>query len=375
MSGRGIRRLMARLTAAALLGAAFAAAPAAPAQALDFQCIEPSRYKNLLPVFNDDPNVFFSYFGLPRGRLPDLEIYRALHVSGTLADGDADALLDRIIQGKGWLAALHLSFEGTNLEEEARIAVIIRSFALKTRAIRSEFSIYGPDFVIRWEPPLRMTGTSAAAPQLREDISPLTRGIRTYQLRRDLRLKLDPNRSTCNDGCRTAWFAGVNRLYNQPAANPKPAPDPDPAVNRRRVALTYQVDFNRTPAPNDAMLGKPLEWTFISSPAMARTLRDKCHPEMVVAEALEARWGEAFDNAAKANFRPRDVEALGGVFESLSRGGARLQKCLAAAMETERLAAFQRHCGTAECDKKAMSERAATAARDLLEKADKIPAP
>ena len=204
---------------AALLAAAFALAPAAPAQALDFQCIEPSRYKHLLPVFNDDPNVFFSYFGLPRGRLPDLETCRALHVSGTLSSGDADALLDRIIQGKGWLAALHLSFEGTNLEEEARIAVIIRSFALKTRAIRSEFSVYGPDFVIRWEPPLPMTGTSAAAPQLREDISPLYRGVRTYQLRRDLRLKLDPNRSTCNDGCRTAWFAGVNRLYNQPAAN------------------------------------------------------------------------------------------------------------------------------------------------------------
>ena len=48
------------------------------------------------------------------------------------------------------------------------------------------------------------------------------------------------------------------------------------------------------------------------------------------------------------------VEALGGVFESLSRGGARLQQCLAATMETERLSAFQRHCGT-ECDKKAMS--------------------
>jgi len=220
------------MATAALLASALALDPAAPARALDFQCIEPSRYKHLLPVFNDDPNVFFSYFGLPRGRLPDLEICRALHVSGTLAEGDADALLDRIVQGKGWLAALYLSFEGVNLEEEARIAIIIRSFALKTRAIRSDFSIYVPDFVIRWEPPLPMTGTSAAAPPLREDISPLYRGIRTYQTRRDLRLKLDPNHSTCNDGCRTAWFAGVNRLYNAPAANAKTAPEPDPAVNR-----------------------------------------------------------------------------------------------------------------------------------------------
>ena len=135
MSRRDVRRWMAT---AALLASAFVLAPAAPARALDFQCIEPSRYKHLLPVFNDDPNVFFSYFGLPRGRLPDLETCRALHVSGTLAEGDAEALLDRIIQGKGWLAALHLSFEGSNLEEEARIAVIIRSFALKTRAIRSD---------------------------------------------------------------------------------------------------------------------------------------------------------------------------------------------------------------------------------------------
>ena len=42
--------------------------------ALEFRCIEPSRYRNLLPVFNDDPNVFFSYFGLERRRLPNLEI-------------------------------------------------------------------------------------------------------------------------------------------------------------------------------------------------------------------------------------------------------------------------------------------------------------
>src|SRR5438128_8155686 len=27
-----------------------------PVSALDFRCVEPSRYKNLLPVFSDDPN-------------------------------------------------------------------------------------------------------------------------------------------------------------------------------------------------------------------------------------------------------------------------------------------------------------------------------
>jgi len=339
------------------------------ASALEFRCIEPSRYRNLLSVFNDDPNLFFSHLGLPRGRLPDLNTCRALLITGTLATGDSDALLDRIIAAKGWLAVLYLSLEGANIEEEARIASIVREFSLKTRAVRQSLYRYQPDFARLWEPPIALTGTSAAAPPARDDISPLHRGLQAYAVRRDLALPLDANHSTCNDGCRPIWFAGVNRLYNAaPAGAPAPSDVADPVNARLRVALTYFIDLNRLPAADDPVLSKPLGWTSATPPATARMLRDKCNPEFAVAESLETRFGEAFETAARSNLRPREVQALTTPFEALSRSGARLQQCLAAALEGERLASFGRQCAPA-CDRQALSERFAGAARDILGRA------
>jgi len=355
-----------------LIAAAITLMSAASAPALEFQCIEPSRYKNLLPVFDDDPNVFFSYFGLPRGRLHDMETCRSLLITGTLATGDADAMLERIIEGKGWLAVLYLSFQGTNLEEEARIAAIVRGFSLKTRAVRHAAFNYLPDFVLWGQPPLALTGTSAAAPPAREDILPLQRGLKTFVTRRDLALKLERERSNCDEGCRIVYFAGVNRLFNTPPAGaPAPAPAAGGANDRLRVALIYQLDLNRLPATSDPQLSKPLGWAGVSPPATARLLREKCNPEFTVAEALEARLGDALEAAARNNLKPREVEALAVPFEAMSRGGARLQQCLAAALEVERLASFQRHCPQT-CDRQALSVAFAATARETLERAGKL---
>jgi len=362
------RRGAARL----LMAATLALMSTASAPALEFQCIEPSRYKNLLPVFDDDPNVFFSYFGLQRGRLPDMESCRSLLVTGTLAAGAADAMLDRIIEGKGWLAVIYLSFQGTDLDEESRFASIVRGFSLKTRAVRHDGFNYFPDFVLRWQPLLALTGTSAAAPPAREDSFPLHRGLRTFATRRDLALKLDRDRSTCDHGCRAIFHAGVNRLFNTPPAGAvAPAIAASTGNERARVALTHQIDWNRLPAANDPVSGMPLGWASASPPATARMLRDKCGPEFAVAEALEVRLGDAFEAAARNNLKPREVEALAVPFEALSRGGARLQQCLAAALEGDRLASFRRHCPQA-CDRQALGAAFAGTARELLERAEKF---
>jgi len=106
--------------------------------------------------------LFFSYFGLERRRLPNLESCRALIVTGSLAPGDADVFLDRVIQGGGWLTVLYLALGGTNLEEEAKIASVVRLFSLKTRAVRHSSYRYQPDFSLRWTPLVSLTGTSAA---------------------------------------------------------------------------------------------------------------------------------------------------------------------------------------------------------------------
>lgn len=251
------------------------------------------------------------------------------------------------------------------------MAAIVRAFFLKTRGIRHNLSIYGPDFVLRWDQPIALTGTSAATPPAHEDISPLQRGVKAFLLRRDLWLKLEPSHSTCNDGCRTLWAAGINRLYNIPPATLNPAPPADPNADKRRIAMIYELDWNRLPAATDPLLSKPMDWTFVAPPAVTRMVRDRCSPEFTVAESLETRWGEAFTTAERVKLRPREVEALAAPFEALSRAGARLQQCIAAALEAERLASFQRECGT-KCDKAALSEKFATTGRDMLEKAGKL---
>lgn len=353
----------------AVAGAAMWMLSAAPARAVDFQCIEPSRYRNLLAVFNDDPNVLFSYFGLPRGPLPDMEACRALLVTGALREGDADALLDRVIQARGWLAVLYLTIEGANIEEEARLAAIVRAFALKTRAVRSASLSYAPDFVLTWDALVPLTGTSVPAPPPRDDFAPLNRGLRTFLARRDLTMKIE--RSGCNDGCRPVWAAGISRLYTGAPSGTPASTDLDPRLIRLRGAVTYQLDWDRLPEPSAQVLREPLGWAPVTPPATVRVLREKCSGDMAVAESLQVRLAEAFDAAARNNLRPREVEALSPHFEGLSRAGARLQQCLAGALESERLAAFQRHCSPV-CDRRSLSDSFASGARDIIRRAQSL---
>jgi hypothetical protein len=318
--------------------------------ALEFRCIEPSRYRNLLPVFNDDPNVFFSYFGLERRRLPNLESCRAMIVTGSLAPGDADVFLDRVIQGGGWLTVLYLALDGTNLEEEAKIASVVRLFSLKTRAVRHSAYRYQPDFALRWIPLVSLTATSGTPTPLQEGLSPLDRGLKDFAERRDLMLRVDPPQSVCADGCRTIWTAGVNRLFNSaPAGSPPPpsAATTDQTTARTRIALAYYLDRDRLPPADDPVLSKALDWSSVTPSATARMLRDKCNPELAA------------------------VQSLASNFEALSRAGSRLQQCFAAAHEVERLASFQRQCATT-CDKPKLSEASADAAREILDKASKL---
>ncbi len=47
------------------------------ASALEFKCVEPSRYKNLLQVFEDNPTLLSTYFDLDRTQQPDMNACRA----------------------------------------------------------------------------------------------------------------------------------------------------------------------------------------------------------------------------------------------------------------------------------------------------------
>ena len=93
---------------ALLIGSALLSAPSTRAAALQFECIEPSRYKNLLQIFHDDPSTLFSYFNIARRPLPSPETCRALLVTGTIARQVLIGLdsVECIGFGAGWLLPL-----------------------------------------------------------------------------------------------------------------------------------------------------------------------------------------------------------------------------------------------------------------------------
>jgi hypothetical protein len=336
------KNLRSAALAVLLVPALLSSAPSPAVAALEFHCIEASRYKNLLQIFHDDPSTFFSYFNLSRRPLPSPEACRALLVTGTIAPDSADALLGRVIEGRGWLAALYLSFSGTNLEQEVAMAAMVRQFSLKTYEVRGPAYFYQPDFVVRWTPAVGKGGFLSAS-AAGADPSPLDSSLAAF-LRRDRALKLDPKRYACADGCRVVWSAGANRIHNL-RSGPADAPSTtDQTIERLRSVFAYRLDRGRLPAADDPILSRPWDRIPTTPPAVAATLRKECDAEMTVAEGLESRVADVFAEAVGKKLTPNAVSALVPHLNALKRAGVRLQQCLAAAHENLRLRSFETHC-------------------------------
>lgn len=352
---------------ALLIGSALLASNTPPANALDFQCIEPARYKNLLQIFHDDPATFFSYFSIKRRPLPSPDACRALLVTGTIRPGDANALLDQIIDGRGWVAALYVSFGGSNVEQEAAMAAIVRQFSLKTYEVRGPAYAYNPDFTARWTPGIGKGGFLAAPA---DGPSALDSGMAAF-LRRDRALKLDPKRYACTEGCRVVWAAGVNRVHNSRPTGTGPVDSTgsaDAATERLRAIFAYRLDRGRLPAADDPILTRSWDRIPTTPPTVAATLRKECDPEITIAEGLESRVADAIAAAAGKKLAPSAVTAIAPHLNALKRAGARLQQCLAAAHENLRLQAFQTHCPK-DCNRSELLETFSRSAGEMLKEA------
>jgi hypothetical protein len=352
-----------------LIPAMLAAAPMPAAATLEFHCIEVSRYKNLLQIFEDDPATLFSYFNISRRPLPGPDICRALLVTGTLAPNSADALLGRIIESRGWLAALYLSFSGTNIEQEAAMATIVRQFSLKTYEVRGPAYFYHPDFAVRWTPAVGKGGFLSAAAS--GDPSPLDSGLTAF-LRRDRALKLDPERYACAEGCRVVWSAGVNRVHNLRPGAMEATTTTDQSIERLRTVFVYRLDRGQLPAANDPLLSRPWDRIPTTPATVAATLRKECDAEMTVAEALESRVADVFAQAAAKKLAPFAVSAVAPHLNALKRAGVRLQQCLAAAHENMRLSNFQTHCPAKACSRSDLLESMSKSAAEMLAEAGKL---
>ena len=340
------------------------------AAALDFRCIEPSRYRNLLQIFNDDPAAFFSYFNLARRPLPPHESCRALLVTGTIGAGAADALLDRVIEGRGWLGVLYLSFDGTDVEEEARLATVVRQFSLKTYEVRGPVYFYQPDFAVRWTPAVGKAGLLAAG--VTNDPSPLDAGLAAFMNRRDRALKLEPKRYACAGGCRVVWSAGVNRLHNVRSGPAEETTTNDQTIERLRSVFAYRLDRGRLPAADDPLTSRGWERILNTPPATATALRKACDAELTVAGALESRVADVFAEAAGKKLSPSSVSAIAPHLNALKRAGVRLQQCLAGAHENMRLRNFQTHCPPKACSGHELLGSMSKSGAEMLEEASKL---
>ena len=342
------------------------------ASALDFKCVEPSRYKNLVQVFEDNPALLSSYLGLSHAQQPDMNACRALVVSGTIHDGDAAALLDNIIRNKGWLDVLYLSFDGIHLQEEVKLAHIIRGFGLKTRVLLAAPFRYRPDFAVLWGAPAASDGRLSAAAT--SELSPLNHGLETFAKRGDLGLPNMGARNACIDSCAGAWMAGVHRqaLPVPAIAVPPPAAAAAPEIVTAwpRSALAASLDSGKIAPPNDPSWNRPVMAGAapVLPPAADRLIRDKCAAELIAGQALEDRVASAMDDLARSDFSgvrrsPADLLAQ---FDSLRMAGVRLQRCVARVFESERLASFGRLCSPS-CDNAKLLAAFDQTAREFVE--------
>lgn len=355
-----------------LCAAALYAMMGAGASALDFKCVEPSRYKNLLQVFEDNPALLSSYFGHSHTQQPDMNACRALVVSGTIRDGDAAALLDNIIRNKGWLDVLYLSFDGVHLQEEIKLAHIIRAFSLKTRVLLAAPFRYRPDFATLWGAPAASDSRPSATTG--SELSPLNHGLEAFAKRGDLGLPNMGARNACLESCVGAWIAGVHRqaLPVPAVAVPPPAAAAAPEIVTAwpRSALAASLDSGKMAPPNDPSWNRPVAVGAASvlPPVADRLIRDKCAAEFIAGQALEDRVAGALDDLARGDFGGvRRVPAdLLQQFDSLRMAGVRLQRCVARAFEGERLASFRRLCSQS-CDAAKLLANFDQMAREFVE--------
>lgn len=344
---------------------------ASAAAALDFKCVEPSRYKNLLQIFDDNPAVLSTYFELDRTQAPDLNACRAMAVVGTIGDGDAERLINAIIQNKGWLDVLYLSFDGVQLREEIRLAQVIRGFRLKTRVLQGWPLHYEPDFATVWASPVENPDEAPTTPS--RPLSPIDRGLEAFAKRGDLGLPNSGSGNVCLESCAGAWVAGVHRRISPvpPIAVRAPAAVPELVTAWPRRALSFYLEDAKLPPPGDA------RWKAAVAPGFApvvpapieRLVREKCSAEIVAGEALEARAGGTLEGLARGDFRDVGSTPLPVLAElnSMRTAGVRLQRCVARAFEHERLASFSRLCDPS-CDKAKVIAAFDRAAREFVDK-------
>ena len=117
---------------------ALAVAASGRADALEFTCIEASRYRHLYQLFGGDPKQLAAFLDLdPAATAAARSSAAPCCVSGKVeprAANDADKLIAAIEANQGWLATLQLSSPAAGSSQTGyQLGFITRLFWLKTQ--------------------------------------------------------------------------------------------------------------------------------------------------------------------------------------------------------------------------------------------------
>lgn len=346
--------MSARLWAGAVV--ALASLWATTTSAMTIRCVEPSRYRDLMQIFDEDAGALYRYFGVERTRLLAPDACRAVVLSGKIEPGDASRLVLEIGRNKGWLATLYLTLSGSDQMEEARLAWTIRQFWLRTYAARADSFRYEPDFF-----------TSAPAPVGGAEDSAMEKGLRAYFQRGDLTIDFGRG-ADCVEGCASVWTGGVARRTRYRLQGLAPSQPPTPW----RYALATWID-GRAPAPFDPAAPPAAPTTAPNTPSVAEAYYgEQCGLEAAAVGSLNKRIGAMTREAAAKNFGVGALQlaTLNPQFDSLRSAGARLQQCIAGALERKRFEALATLCASG-CDTAKIADRAEAALADLQARAPK----
>jgi len=342
------------------------------ALALEFQCIEASKYKSLMRIFQDDPANFSSYFSLPRDQRPPMDACRALIATGTIATGDTRKFLEHVIKNKGWLAVVYLSHSGLAAEEEVKLATAIRELGLKTRYAGSQPARYAPDFAspARLPPPSSTNAWPAVPPPA---ANPLNRALNDYYQATQVNLPVAAEQNWCRDGCVSLFLAGVHRhaLWKR-GSDPQggAAPTADPQAQRLRALWQRHLDIGETiaaGAPAPPLLN--MTSTRPTPAFVVQMLRTRCGADIDATIGLQDQIKTTVEGLSKRNFdRFVRIDTMMPRFETLKKVTARLERCVAGTYERERLAKFKQRCAAA-CELDRLDEEFDKLARAFIDKA------
>ena len=310
---------------------------AAPAVALTFTCIELSKYKYLLKLFDDNPKQLVAALGTDSVNSPPPDACRAVLATGGTEQGDPERLIAIIAQNKGWLSTIYLNSGGGEVSAAVRSAVIIRDFWLRTRVMPGgEPFTYEPDFTdlkASGQPNLRRAAFLAAV-----------RDIATSA----------PSSAFCASACTFLLAAGVDRggiaRVHRCGANGNTLQAVNESVTRcialnRSLYLHMGVgaDFVETAVNTAKQTTTP-----ITMPRFPAVVED------ALTERCKSDGAQLDDVTALLQFGLRQRGRAAGLVEtaslasSLEKVEARRQEtehCIAGWNERDRLAAFAKLCG------------------------------